>query len=243
MSKLTTLHKLTLGITGGLFILSGAILPLNAASVINPNPSVSAIYQKNYHNYLALSWSEIWEQIKRKKVAGGSRNGNLCLVSPSQLIDKNNNSQEDSIEEIWHQNPLFVWKSGKIKAVSLKNGNYIHWQQEVEANQTNLLYNGKPLEPGKTYKLVVFNPYETEIQKIQIVSPDKHQKIAIDLAKIENQLKSEGADREGIALKKAAYFAKLQMWSDVLWELNSIPTPSRELKVILEKVNTHNFCE
>ncbi len=243
MSKLEKLDKFALGGIGGLLVLSGTILPLEAANNLNFSKYFSSIDRDNYSNYLALSWNEIWARIKRKKVAGGSRNGNLCLVSPSQLIDKDNNSQTNSIQEIWHQNPLFIWQLGKLEAVSLRDENQIYWQQEVEATQTNLFYNGKPLQPGKTYQVVVFHPYETEIQKIQVVAPDKHEAIAADLAEIENQLKSEGADRETIALKKADYFAQLQMWSDVLWELYSILNPSEELKETLEQLNTHNFCQ
>ena len=241
MSKLTKRDRFTLGIIGGLLVLSGTILPLNAANTRNISNSSPSVDRENHSNYIALSWNEIWEKIKRKKVAGGSRSNNLCLVSPNQLIDVN--SQAKSIEEIWHQKPLFVWQSGKLKAVSLKDENRTYWQQEVNNTQTNLLYNGKPLQPGTTYTLVVFNPHETALKRIQVVAPDKHQKIAADLVEIENQLKSEGADREEIALEKADYFAKLQMWSDVIWELYSIPHPSDELKETLEQIRIHNFCQ
>ena len=234
MSKLEKLDKFKLGIIGGLFLLSATIFPLNASN--SPNLS-----RANYNNYIALSWSTIWQLIKRKKVAGGSRGNNLCLISPSQLIDLD--SQANSIKEIWHQNPLFVWQSGKLEAVSLRDENQIYWQQKVEAKQTNLFYNGKPLQLGKTYKLVVFNPYETEIQNLRLVTPHRHQKIAAELLEIENKLKVEGASREKIAIKKADYFAHLQMWSDVLWELYSVPNPSDELQETLEQLNLHNFCQ
>ena len=241
MSKLEKLDKFKLGIIGGLLVLSGTILPLNEANSSNLSHSFPYLERANYNNYIALSWSTIWQLIKRKKVAGGSRSNNLCLVSPSQLIDID--SQANSIKEIWNQNPLFIWQSGNLEAVSLRDGNQIYWQQEVEATQTNLFYNGKPLQPGKTYTLVVFNPYETEIQNLRIVTPNRHQKIAVELLEIENKLKAEGADREKIAIKKADYFAHLQMWSDVLWELYSVPNPSDELKETLEQLNFHNFCQ
>ncbi len=240
MSKLKHSHKFALTIIGGLLVLSGTILPLDAANISNKSKSFSLVNSSNYSNYIALSWNGIWERIRRKRVAGGSRSDNLCLVSPSLLIDRD--SRANTIESIWHPNPLFIWQSNKLEAVSLRDGNGVYWQQEVEATQTSLFYNGKPLQPGMTYTLVVFNPYETEIQNIQLVTPDKHQKIAADLAKIENQLKSKGANTEEIALKKADYFAELQMWSDVLWQLYSIPHPSDELKATLEQLKSHDFC-
>ena len=126
MSKLTKRDRFTLGVIGGLLVLSGTILPLNAANTQkNLHNSSLSIDRKNYSNYIALSWNEIWERIKRKKVAGGSRSDNVCLVSPSQLIDEN--SQVKSTEEIWHQKPLFVWQSGKLKAVALRDGNRTYW--------------------------------------------------------------------------------------------------------------------
>lgn len=241
MSKLTNYNRFTLGIMGGLLILSGTIIPLNAANTHKISNSSPSVDRENSSNYIALSWNGIWQQIKRKRMAGGSRGDNLCFNSPSQLMSVQ--SQAKSTEEIWHQNPLFAWQLEKLKAVGLKNGNRIYWQQEVKNTQTNIFYHGKPLQPGTTYTLVVFNPYETEIQKIQIVDRDKHQKIAADLAEIENRFKSEGADKEEIAFKKADYFAKRQMWSDALWEIYSIPNPSDELKEILEQLNTNNLCK
>ena len=240
MSKLTNSHKLAFGIIGVLLVLSGTILPLNAANTSNKSKFFPSVRSPNHSNYIALSWNGIWERIRRKKVAGGSRSDNLCIVSPNLLIDRE--SQANNIKEIWHQQPLFIWRSNKLKAVGLKDENSISWQQEVKATQTSLFYNGKPLKPGNTYTLVVFKPYETEFQNLQLVTPDRHQKIAADLAKIENQLKSEGANKEEIALQKADYFARLQMWSDVFWQLYSVPNPSDELKATLEEVNSHNFC-
>ena len=238
MSKLTKSDRFTLGTIGVSLVLLGTTLPVNAANTQNIHNSSSV--EENSSNHLALSWNGIWQRIKRRRVAGGSRGDNVCSSSPSQL--RNVNSQTKSVEEIWHQNPLFAWESGKLEAVSLKEGNRIYWQQEVEATQNHLFYHGKPLQPGTTYTLVVFNPYETEIQKIQIVDRHKHQKIAADLAEIEDRLKSEGANKEEIAFKKADYFAQRQMWSDALWEIYSIPNPSDELKKILERSNTHNLC-
>ena len=234
MSKPTKQNRFTLGTIGLSLVLLGTTLPLNAANIRN----FSTIDKENYSNHLALSWNGIWQRIKRRRMAGGSRGSNSCSSSPSQLMSVN--SQTKSVEEIWHQNPLFAWESEKLKAVSLKEGNRVYWQQEVEATQNHLFYHGKPLQPGKTYTLVVFNPDETEIQKIQTVDRHKHQKIAADLAQIENKLTSEGADREEIAFKKADYFAQRQMWSDALWEIYSIPNPSDELKKILERSNTQN---
>lgn len=239
MSKVKQVNKLSLGILGILLILLGTILPLEAANPLNSSNSSSSVYKKNYRKYITLSWSSIWAQIKRKRVAGVSR-GNFCLVSPIQMID--GDFQANNIEAIWHKNPLFAWQSGKPQTVSLRDGNHIYWQKKVESNQANLFYDGKPLQPGITYQLIIFNPQETEIKKIRLVSPEQHSKIALDLAAIENQLKSKGVDREKIGLKKADYFTQQQMWSDALWELYSIPNPSDELKEILTQVNAQNFC-
>lgn len=240
MSKIKQVNKLSLSILGILLILLGTISPLGAANPLNIRKSSSSVDREKYHNYVTLSWSSIWKQIKRKRVAGVSR-GNFCLVSPTQMID--GDFQANNIEAIWHKNPLLAWQSGKPRTVSLRDGNRIYWQKKVETTQANLFYDGKPLQPGITYQLIIFNPQETEIKKIRLVSPERHSQIALDLAAIENQLKSKGVDREKIGLKKADYFTQLQMWSDALWELYSIPNPSDELKEILTQVNVQNFCK
>lgn len=239
MSKVKQFNKFSLSILGILLVLFGAILPLEAANPLNLSKSSSSVDRENYRHYISLSWSSIWSQIKRKRVAGVSR-GNFCLVSPTQMID--GEPQANNIEAIWHKNPLFVWQLRKPQTVSLRDGNQIYWQKKVETNQANLVYDGKPLQPGTTYQLIIFNSQETEIKKIRLVSPEQHSQIALDLAEIENKLKSKGIDREKIGLKKADYFTQRQMWSDALWELYSIPNPSDELKEILTQVNAQNFC-
>ena len=246
MNSLKIPDKLTLGLCGALCLFWGTTLPLKAITLSNPHQSVSEVNTKIPNNYLALSWQQVWQQIKRKKVAGGSRgilNG-FCLISPSRLVDLD--SPEDStnqVVEIWHQNPLFMWKSepGKFKKIVLKNDDGFYWEQPIEATKNYLFYNGKPLEPGKNYKLVVFAPYETELYQIKVLSPKRHQQIARDLETI--QLEAKNANQEEIALAKADYFAQLQMHSDALWELYSLPNSSEGLKETLEQVNTDDFCQ
>ena len=137
MSKLTNSNRFAVGMVGAILVLSGTMLPANAAKTYNQNNSVALIDRNNHNNYVALSWNGIWQKIKRKKVAGGSRSDSLCLVSPNLLIDKE--SQANKIKEIWHPNPLFVWRSPNLEALGIKDGDSIYWQQEVETTQTYLL--------------------------------------------------------------------------------------------------------
>lgn len=243
MSNFLISRKLTLGILGGLCFLS-ELIPLSARGMIrDPHQSESRLNTSIKSNYIALSWSEIWHKLKRKKVAGGSRSGmgNLCLVSPNGLVNlESPDSSANNRVEIWHQNPLFVWRSGELNKIVLKNDSDIYWEKEIEKSSTHLFYDGKPLQMGETYNLVVFAPFETEVYRLQVLASDKHQQIKADL--IETRLEAKNATQEEIALAKATYFIERQMWSDVLWELYSIPEPTGELKTTLDRVNNHNFC-
>ena len=243
MSNFQISHKLILGILGGLYLLSDFTLPSRAT--INPKPhlSVSELNIERNHHYIALSWGEIWDKLKRQKVAGGSRGnlGDLCLISPNTLV--NTESSENSYGKyvtIWHQNPLFMWQSGSISKIILKNDAGVQWEKTLEPSSRYIFYDGKPLELGKTYKLIVFAPHETELYQIKVVNSEQHQQITADL--LTKPLEAKGVNPEEIALVKANYFLERQMWSDVLWELYSIPNPTDKLKTTLEQVNNHNFC-
>lgn len=262
MSNFPISRRLTQGILGGLCFLSELILPASGGAISNLPKSgkvkASSVFSKQTifdsdlnttieYNYIALSWNEIWHALKRKKVPGGSRSvmSNLCLVAPNGLVnlESSDNGGNNRIE-IWHQNPLFIWQSEALSKIVLKNEKNesdIYWEKEIDTSSTYLFYDGKPLQIGETYKLIVFAPYETEIYRLQVLASNKHQQIEADLRK--TQLEGDNLTQEEIALAKASYFIEKQMWSDVLWELYSIPNPTDELKTTLQQVNSHNFCQ
>ncbi|NES83871.1 MAG: hypothetical protein F6K10_22030 [Moorea sp. SIO2B7] len=184
-----------------------------------------------------------------KRQPGGSRGFSICLISPDKIV--NPNYGEVNNQENWSDRPLFNWQiqKGKVKTIEVHSqGNEkILWSQEIDEGETTVIYNGvQPLEAGKSYELrmTILAPFPvtTTISEFQIMDSEKRKKITDDLNLLEANLKQKGANEEEIALEKANYFAKQELWSDVLRELYSVPNPSGDLMETIEKIQEHDFC-
>ena len=84
-------------------------LPLKAAI----GQRAPAALPENAPTLLAtISWSDIWDRLRRKEVPGGSRGDlsqpEVCAVVPGTLSDQDSN--EVSSLQIWDLNPVFVWQ-------------------------------------------------------------------------------------------------------------------------------------
>jgi hypothetical protein len=199
-------------------------------------------------SYLALSWGDIWNRLRRKKKQGGGR-GEICEIAPVKLVDpdaKQENSQE--IQEVWSDRPLFLWtiKRGMAQRIELfvQGSADAPWSREIEAGETKVSYDGEPLEPGQTYEwqlsaLALF-PIKSTGVRFQVMESQKRDRITAELRQLEERLK--GASAETIALEKANFFAERELWSDALRELYSVPTPSAELSRAITQIQTYDFC-
>lgn len=213
------------------FFLSTVVLSSIAFGTlaILPNEAVSA---KKNTRQRPLFWTNISQVLFAKKPPinprkGGSR-GDLCMISPDA-------PRQTRI--VWSDRPLFLWQ-GQVKKIELTNisNNTKFWDQTVEKIQQQT-YTGKPLQPGKTYKWEVFiGDSPAKFVKFRIMESQQRDRITAELNALENQLKAKGANAEAIALAKAEYFAKYNLWSDVLQQAYSVQQPSAELAKIIEEI-------
>jgi hypothetical protein len=67
---------------------------------------------------------------------------------------------------------------------------------------------------------------------------EKRDRIKTQLQILERELKAEGATAEERAMKRAEYFARQQLWSDVLQEAYSLENPSTALAKIVQTIPT-----
>jgi len=161
----------------------------------------------------------------------------FCMISPD----------EPSVPRVvWSDRPLFVWKGNinKIDVIQDSTSKTL-WSQTVDETAYQI-YTGKPLHPGQIYQLWVFvgdspNHPVTFIQ-FQIMESQRRDRITAELQVLENQLKAKHSSPEAIALAKAKYFAKLNLWSDVLQQVYSVQKPSAELTHMRYKI-IHDLCE
>lgn len=198
------------------------------------------------NGYLALSWGDIWDILRRKKVAGGRR-GDICAIAPQKLVNPNLSNSET--QEVWSEYPLFLWYSRvsteqKIELFQ-KGSKQVFWSRKIAPGETKVIYDGKPLQLGQSYewKVLANIPFPvTSGATFQIMGPKKRDRITNDLKQREQQLKKQGANPEKIALEKANYFAQQELWSDALREIYSVPNPSPELTKIIQQIPSSNYC-
>lgn len=133
--------------------------------------------------------------------------------------------------ETWSNCPLFLWwgMARQIELVAATGD--IVWQQRIDTD--HCLYTGKPL-PSGSYEWILYSSAKVAVTKVrfQVMQPEKQSEIAADLAALETQLAA--ATPEQIALQRANYFAKRQLWSDVFREAFSVINPSEELVELLK---------
>lgn len=176
-----------------------------------------------------------------KPVKGTSRPTTkpACLISPDY---------PSQTRKIWNTKPLFLWQ-GEVKKIGVmqfpnnsfkSNKNEYLWTK-VTKGVDKITYAEKPLIPGETYAWIIFaseqkNASPIKRVRFKIVDSKQHQLISRELRLLEAQLKKKKADKEAMAFAKAQYFAKKELWSDVLQQIYSVPKPSQKLSQMLKKL-------
>jgi Domain of Unknown Function (DUF928) len=204
-------------------------LPFASFAIIKQPQHNSTIQSRNH--YIALTWGDILNVFRRPKKQRGGR-GDVCLISPGQPVS-------NTVEEIWSHKPLFTWQLQKGNATQIEVPE-TQWKNKINPGQTNINYNGTPLQPGQTYTwrlTAVSNfPKKTILFQFKLMESRKRANITKELTKLETKLKHLGASAEKIAMEKANYFAQKELWSDGIQQLYSIPKPSAELTQTIKQI-------
>jgi len=187
-----------------------------------------------------VSWRTIRQDLLNRKEDPplGSRPVDLCLITP----EYHRNSAT-----LWHNRPVFVWQ-GKIGEIGIRqtNSDQMIWRQPIAASDTDgvnrVAYTGDPLEPGQTYHWVIFDQAD-DSQPIRfipftVLDGKERDRIRVRLIILAAQLKEKGATTEEMALERANYFSKQQLWSDALQEVYRVDNPSAELRDIMGELST-----
>jgi hypothetical protein len=182
-----------------------------------------------------FSWTSISQILFSKKPPveprkGGSRPTDpICMVSPDA---------PSKPRIVWSDRPLFLWK-GRVQTIAVRprDSEQDLWNQPATETQ-NITYQGEPLQPGQTYEWVVNS---STFVLFQIMETQQRNRITAELKTLENQLQTQGASIEAIALAKAKYFADSNLWSDALQQAYSVPNPSDGLKEMIKNID--NLCD
>lgn len=183
------------------------------------------------------SWQSLFDLFNNQKEprdpgpggTGGPRPANLCWIAP--------------IGTLWNDRPLFVWR-GDYRSIGVreKGTQQILGRGRASSAATPLRwrYTGIALQPGKSYEwLFFFSQSSTSPLSwvpFKVMDTKSRNPITTDLNKLVAKLKAEGASQEEIALQRANYFAKRQLWADVLQEVYSVNNPSEQLQQVAREI-------
>ena len=175
----------------------------------------------------------------RRGTTGGK--GDLCAIAPA-------NSPPGEVTEIWSDRPLLVWQ-GALSRIEIRpvGSSEAIWRLQLPTQAEALpvesaAYTGEALVPGQTYDWLLFDttsgdsPDATWRVRFRVMAADQRASITSGLAALETKLAAAGASPETIALERAGYFVKQELWSDVLQTVFAIADPSPELIEAREKL-------
>lgn len=154
---------------------------------------------------------------RRGRVAG--TRGDPCLVNPGYG------------EEVWSLEPLFLWR-GVLRRVALRPPGEASDFLALEVGQTinglaPATYPGGQLQPGEEYEWWWFVGVSRRGFPFRVMAAgEERDRITTDLAQLQDELETQGADAETIAQARADYFLENDLLTDWLQALFSIDNPS-----------------
>lgn len=188
-----------------------------------------------------LPWKDLFEEedpVPPGQEKRGTSRGDddICPIAPGVL---------GKTIEIWSNRPLFLWM-GTIKRIEVRvhDTGELLWDKTLKENDTSLIYDGEALQPGETYEWVIFEAPATPIYKMtfQVMDGTERDRITADLTRLENRMKQYNATPEMIAYTKAKYFAKNNLWANVLQEAYAVKNPSSALSKFIQTI-PEQFCK
>ncbi|KAM3100110.1 hypothetical protein ACKFKF_12990 [Phormidesmis sp. 146-12] len=179
-------------------------------------------------------WEEVWRRIVGRREQDpplGSRGMGFCFISPVL-------TRQVPLPVIWREKPLFVWRGtvGRVEVYDQETQELM-WSQLTPIAGQHIEYQGKPLQPGKTYELQIFAaPNSEQIQQripFQIMEPQQREQISQDLAALEKK-----ADSTSIALtrQRADYWIANGLWEDAIAEVYQAKPLSTELQQVQQAI-------
>lgn len=206
----------------------------NSTELANKSIVSKQIHYKNTigqsnNNWLLEAISKLFAPSSR---SGGSRGDDfVCAESPSF---------DSTVPYLWTRQPLLIW-SGSASSLRVidSQSKQIIWQKPVDSKlKFGKVRIEKSLITGRKYTWqVIFDPNSNSLNPsidFQMVSNEQHQKIRLDLEKLEKQLYVKKSNPEEIIFTRAKYFANLKMWGDVQELLSMVPESSPQYKKAFE---------
>jgi hypothetical protein len=210
------------------------LILLFATSFVTVDSFTNVTSTQTFAQIRVADFFGLWRRRDERKVSRTSRNASVCPITPGIL----------ETYLVWHDRPLFVWKSVGNQDVDLVVREYDNqtevWRKSVNTSAQKLAYGAeKALEPGKLYQWQLVNKSRgiNDSVTFQIMPETERSKIRQELQALEQNSKLAKSSPEDIALKKAHYFLDYKIkhqndnkthlaWSDALQSLYEVDKPS-----------------
>ncbi|NJR57028.1 MAG: DUF928 domain-containing protein [Acaryochloris sp. CRU_2_0] len=187
-----------------------------------------------------ISWSQIFNWLRHRKVKGGSRDPSFCAITPVSLLNRVSQPEPSPVATVWNLQPLLAWKgSAEHIEVRQKDNDHLVWKATLTAKDQHINYQGKALQPGQTYVWRLRSRVNSKFPVIhsastfQVMTDTERQQVKMDLIRLKSRYNPRNTSTEKLALLRANYFAQHQLWSDTLREALRVKQPSPQLAQLL----------
>ncbi|NJM68234.1 MAG: DUF928 domain-containing protein [Acaryochloris sp. RU_4_1] len=187
-----------------------------------------------------ISWGQIFDWLRYRKVKGGSRDPRFCVIAPVSMLNRISPPEPSSIAKVWNLQPLLAWKgTAEHIEVRQKDSDHLVWKATLTPKDQHINYQGKALQPGQTYVWRLRSRVNSKFPVIhsastfQVMTDTERQRVKVDLIRLKSRLNPRNPSAERLALLRANYFAQHQLWSDTLGEALKVKQPSSELAQLL----------
>lgn len=155
--------------------------------------------------------------------------GDLCIIAPA--------TAGEGTPEIWHEQPVIVFKPGSIEKLTLRDEatNEVLWEYIPALTTSHVMYGGEPLQSDTIYRLDVYLDADAEnpakFPDFRLLPEDFRQQISHDLAlntiPNDTDLRSEDwvVTEDWVAIQHAEYFADQGLRLDAIQALFNVNTP------------------
>lgn len=161
----------------------------------------------------------------------GSR-GNVCAISPGLVGET---------DIIWGDRPVFVWagQATRIGLADFATGTEF-WSAEPAAPDTQVAYDGEPLQPGQLYRWTLTDSAgRIESYIFEVMEPGERQILTAEFEALNAELRADGLDPQTQLAEQARFFAEKGLWSDTIQRLKLMEPSSQVLGQTLDGLTTY----
>lgn len=257
--KITKIFLVGIVITLVLVLQKQPLLTQNTSETIQIQPETQTEPEQQ-----RSTWETILSFLRKQPRQSLLSRDSICPIAPGLVEDE---------PIIWSDHPIFIWKkadSDESEGLDLLNFRILSpydpldplkeqtvlWEQRIntraEKNAYGAVeYSAEALESGKRYdwEIKAYSEKEPNLgdnifkSAFDIMNSEERANISQSLAVLNAELNRTTMSKEDMALEKALFFIKQELWSDALGILHAGTNSSSELSSKIEEISNYLCTE